>query len=317
MGNAPYYADVADGPESAEAYWLTTFDGLRIRVGVWPSVVSNSGAAKGTVFMLPGRTECIEKYGRSAKDFAAEGYASLAIDWRGQGIADRLLDDPSIGHVTEFEDYQLDLKAVILLAEKRELPKPWFLVGHSMGGAIGLQALLGDHPFSAASFSAPMWGIGLKPYEKALVAVLTPLISAVGKLAMKAPGTKRETYMLWQPFAGNKLTADADMYAYMRDQIVAHPDLGLGGPSVRWLNVSMDTCASFETAKLPDLPTLCFLGDDEKIVNTKAVRDLTDRWPSCTRIDVPKGRHEIMMEVPQTRADFCAKSVALFQSTTA
>jgi len=44
---------------------------------------------KGTVLLFPGRTEYIEKYGPAAADFLARGFATVVIDWRGQGLADR------------------------------------------------------------------------------------------------------------------------------------------------------------------------------------------------------------------------------------
>ncbi len=277
--HAPYFADVAEGPEGGSAYWLTTSDGVRIRAGLWP--YHGEGACKGTVFILPGRTECIEKYGRGAADLAARGFASLAIDWRGQGIADRLLADRRIGHVGAFPDYQKDLDAVMALAEAQNMPKPWFIVGHSMGGAIGLRALIEGKPFLAAGFSAPMWGIGLTPIQKAMVRFLSPVMHALGLQNRRAPGTKAQTYMLWHPFEDNLLTSDAEMYRYMTDQIIAHPDLGLGGPSTHWVTEAIAENDWVGAHVLPDVPVLCFLGTDEKIVNTAAVKDLVARWPSC------------------------------------
>lgn len=320
MEHAPYFSDVAQGPATAAAYWLTGADGVRIRVGVWPEAQTrdaknnDGGAARGTVFMFPGRTECVEKYARSAQDFAERGYASLAVDWRGQGIADRLLEDRAIGHVERFSDYQHDVDCVYALANALDLPKPWYVIGHSMGGAIGLNALMRDHPFSAAAFSAPMWGIGLSTAQKLLVKLLLPLLKLTGTADRRAAGTKPETYMLWQPFEGNKLTSDPEMYSYMRDQIVAHPDLGLGGPSAQWVETAMTNCAHFTVADMPDMPALCFLGGDEEIVNTDAVRRVAGRWESCTLIDIPKARHEIMMETPEIRTSVMDACIAHFEA---
>jgi lysophospholipase len=311
MESAPFYADICDGPDGGSAYWLTTSDGLRIRAGVWPCEAD----AKGTVFIMPGRTECVEKYGRAATDLAERGYASLAIDWRGQGIADRLLPDRSIGHVERFEDYQLDLAAVLNMARDLDLPKPWFMMGHSMGGAIGIRALLEGAPFEAASFSAPMWGIGLTPVQKAMVQFLAPVLGALNLDRSRAPGTTGDTYMMVQDFDGNTLTRDPDMYAYMRAQVAAHPDLGLGGPSTRWVRESITENTDIDTHESPDVPTLCFLGSDESIVNTNAVRARMARWPKGELIDVPGAQHEIPMEVPQARALFFDRSCALFDAS--
>ncbi len=69
--------------------------------------------AKGTVLLFPGRTEYIEKYGRAARDLYQRGFATLTVDWRGQGLADRMLEDARIGHVHYFTDYQKDVAAMI------------------------------------------------------------------------------------------------------------------------------------------------------------------------------------------------------------
>ncbi|MBW6416766.1 alpha/beta fold hydrolase [Celeribacter sp. PS-C1] len=311
---APYFADLAQGPEGGEAYWLTTSDGVRIRVGLWPQN-SDQERAKGTVFILPGRTECVEKYGRGAADLAARGFASLAIDWRGQGLADRPLKDRRIGHVAAFQDYQMDLDAVMALAEEKAMPKPWFLIGHSMGGAIGIRALIEGKPFQAAGFSAPMWGIGLTPIQRLLVRFASPVLDALGLQNMRAPGTKLETYMIWNGFKNNLLTSDREMFDYMTDQVVAKPDLGLGGPSSHWVMEAIRENDWAAEHPLPDVPVLCFLGGDEKIVNTQAVKDLATRWPSCELVIVPGARHEVPMETPATRKQFYDRLAALFEQS--
>ncbi|WP_417249900.1 alpha/beta fold hydrolase [Celeribacter sp.] len=308
---APYHADVAQGPETWESYWLTADDGIRIRAGIWRDPAMIGETPKGTIFILPGRTEAVEKYARGAAVLGELGYASLAIDWRGQGLADRLLDDPTIGHVERFSDYQRDLAAVIDMAKRLDLPKPWGMIAHSMGGAIGLRALMGDHPFEAATFSAPMWGIGLSPTQKLLTRVVAPVLKAAGFANRHAPGTNGKPYYQVQPFEGNTLTSDAEMYAYMRRQVEAEPRLGLGGPSSHWVLVATAENAAAARLPSPDIPALCFLGTDEAIVDSEAVRDRMSRWPNGTLISVPKGRHEIPMELPPIRAEFYARAAAL------
>ena len=80
--DAPFFADLADGPEGGHALWLTAEDGVRLRVAVWPQ------GSKGTVLILPGRTECAEKYGRTAADLGRRGYASVAVDFPTDGGGD-------------------------------------------------------------------------------------------------------------------------------------------------------------------------------------------------------------------------------------
>nr|WP_321508641.1 alpha/beta hydrolase [uncultured Celeribacter sp.] len=309
---APYFADLAEGPEGGQAYWLTASDGVRIRAGLWP--YHGDTPCKGTVFILPGRTECIEKYGRGAVDLAARGFASLAIDWRGQGLADRLLAQRSIGHVGHFPDYQRDLEAVIALAESHDMPKPWFLIGHSMGGAIGVRALIEGKPFSAAAFSAPMWGIGLRPLQKAMLRFLTPFLKLLGLENAHAPGTKPESYMVWHGFEDNLLTSDRETFDHITRQVVKQPDLSLGGPSSHWVTEAIAENDWARQQQIPDVPTLCFLGAEEKIVDTQAVKDFANAWDSCELIVIRGARHEIPMETPAIRAQFYDRLAEVFAS---
>ena len=117
METAPFFAEIADAPEGGRAHWLVAEDGVRIRIGHWVPA-----DAAGTVLLFPGRTEYIEKYGRAARDFATRGFAMAAVDWRGQGLADRLAGDVLSGHVDFFGDYQRDVRAVMAAAEM-EIPR--------------------------------------------------------------------------------------------------------------------------------------------------------------------------------------------------
>ena len=65
---------------------------------------------KGTVIMLPGRNECIEKYFETIGDLAARGFGVAMFDWRGQGGSDRLIRNPQRGYVDSFDSYVRDLE---------------------------------------------------------------------------------------------------------------------------------------------------------------------------------------------------------------
>jgi len=308
MQAAPLFNEISDGPPKGYAHWLTAADGVRLRIGVWPE------GEKGTVLLFPGRTEYIEKYGRAAADLNARGYATLAIDWRGQGLADRLLDEPSTGHVNKFQDYQLDVQAAVKAADDMDLPRPYYLLGHSMGGAIGLRALIQGLDVKAAAFSAPMWGILIAP-------VLRPFAWAISTVARKlglghklAPGTQAETYVVASPYQDNMLTTDAEMFNYMRSQITAHPELALGGPSLQWLNEALIEARKLAAVPPPKIPTLTGLGTRERIVDAAAIRAQMRRWKNGALEIFEGSEHEIMMEDPKTRARFFDQACALFDA---
>ncbi|KIC42420.1 hydrolase [Ruegeria sp. ANG-R] len=294
---APFFEDVAGGPAGGAAHWLTTEDGKRIRVGFWRP----EGEARGTVMLFPGRTEYIEKYGNAAKEFADRGFASLSVDWRGQGLADRLLPNPRIGHVEQFTDYQRDVRAVLELARQQDLPKPWHVIGHSMGGAIGLRAVLEGADFASCAFTGPMWGIFFTPIMKPLSQLTAYWGPRLGLGEKIPPTTSLESYVASQPFEGNVLTRDPDMYRMMQDQLVAHPELALGAPSTIWLREALDECIWLMEQTAPDIPALTFLGSHEQIVDRKAIRTRMANWPSGTLVEIPDGEHEVLMEAPEVR----------------
>lgn len=307
MQDAPYHHDVADGPP-AQAAWIHAQDGVRLRIAHWPHK-----KAQGTVLLMPGRTEYIEKYGRAAGEFASRGYAMVTIDWRGQGLADRLIDDPMSGYVNRFSDYQLDVAALLEAAVELDLPKPWYVVAHSMGGCIGMRALYDNLPVNAAVFSGPMWGIQIAPTHRPFAWALGWASSRIGKGGSYAPGTNATMYVMEQAFDGNALTTDAQMYSYMQAQLTAFPELALGGPSLHWLYEALVECRALARKSSPEMPCLTFMGENEQIVQQSAIFSRMNAWPNGRLELVPNGEHEILMEAPQERAkvfDACAQFFA-------
>jgi len=294
---APFFADVAGGPDGGCAYWVTTSDDLRVRVGVWnPDTVTH-----GTILMFPGRTEYIEKYGDFAGEMAKRGYATLAIDWRGQGLADRMLPDRNLGHVIDFSDYQKDVAAAVALAETLELPRPWHLVGHSMGGAIGLRALYQGLPVASCCFSAPMWGIQMSPTMRPLGNFMTAFGPMLGLGNLRVPTTTHQGYVLTNPFDDNTLTTDPQMYEMMQHQLKSHPDLILGGPTIRWFSQGVRECRELASRPSPNVPCLTFLGSNERIVDADSIHDRMQRWPNGQLSLIQGGEHEVLLEVPELR----------------
>ncbi|MCB2131865.1 MAG: alpha/beta hydrolase, partial [Rhodobacteraceae bacterium] len=114
MEPAPFFADIAEAPAGGRTVWATAADGVRLRIGYWRG--GETGERNGTVLIFPGRSEYIEKYGPALTRLTGAGHACLIIDWRGQGLSDRILADPMSGHVHEFVDYQTDVAALLQTA---------------------------------------------------------------------------------------------------------------------------------------------------------------------------------------------------------
>lgn len=308
MQPAPFYADVADAPPGVDCRWLTAGDGVRLRVAAC------RGGDKGTVLVFPGRTEFVEKYAPSAREFGARGYSVITVDWRGQGLADRALSDRNVGHVARFADFQRDVAAVAGAARDMGLPGPWFLVGHSMGGAIGLRAIHEGLPVRAAAFSAPMWGIRVSPLMRPVAWALSGAASAAGLGGRYVPGMNGVTYVHSAPYENNVLSSDPDMFAYMKRQVTDHPDLAIGGPSLRWLYEALRECRDLAGRPSPALPCHCAVGPAERVVDIPAIESRMDRWPGATFDRIEGAEHEILMERPAIRARFYDAAARLFDA---
>lgn len=258
-------------------------------------------ARRGTVLVFNGRTEYAEKYGRVAAELRARGYATLTADWRGQGLSDRLRTERSLGHVAGFSDYQLDVAALVAHGRKLELPEPWFLLAHSMGGAVGLRSLLEGLPVRAAVFSAPMWGIRMTAALKPVAWSVSSVSRAFALGHLLTPGQEAANYLLRCDFAENTLTGDRETFEWMRGHLTAERALALGGPSLHWLNEALREMRRLMIAPAPAVPALAFVGTDEVIIDPARIRRRLSDWPGSRLVTVPTARHEVLMETPAIR----------------
>src|SRR3954470_18340201 len=96
-------------PDPAITGAVKTPDGVTLRFGRWDPPPGR----KGTVVLLQGRAEYIEKYFETVRDLRARGFAVATFDWRGQGLSDRALEDRQKGHIRNFSEYATDLRAVM------------------------------------------------------------------------------------------------------------------------------------------------------------------------------------------------------------
>ena len=308
METAPFLSDIADGPPGAKAWWLSAKDGTRIRLGLW---ALEGREVKGTILLFPGRSEFIEKYGRTASEFASRGYATVAMDWRGQGMADRPAHRRDMGHVVSFDEYRQDVAAMRAALDELDLPKPYFLVGHSMGGAIGLRALHDGLDVKSVCFTSPMWGIKMTPFFSAISGVVLGLSRPLGLGKSFAPTTGPAAQM---EFDDNPLTTDKAMFDYMSNQTATYPELALGGPSLTWVHAAVQETRTLMELHAPKMAALTFIGSLEKIVEADAIHDYMAKWPNGQLEMFDRAEHEVMMERPEIRNAVFNKIAAWFDT---
>lgn len=280
--------------------WLTADDGTRFRVARFGS----SSAPRGTVVILNGRTEFIEKYFEVIRDLLNRGYAIASLDWRGQGMSDRPLDNRHKGHVEDFDHYVSDLRQAITAFVEPHCPPPYRALCHSMGGNIGLR-YLGEFPetFESALFSAPMWGIGKSARTPLWMRMVGAISHRVGLGAAYIPGGK-DYNDTDRSFDDNLLTHDATRFGRFVAQIDAEPQLELGAPTFAWARQavrSMDLIHAPGFVEAIQIPIrICSAGADA-LVSVEAQRLVADRLENGEQIVVSGSRHELLMEIDDYR----------------
>lgn len=161
-------------PDNHHAGFFTSYDGLRLRYAIFKSDIS---PAKGTVVLVHGRSESIEKYFETIRDLTAAGLWVATFDLRGQGLSDWTLLQKSSkprgdkekrwGHVQRFSDYERDLEQFLEQVVLPDCRLPFSMIAHSTGGLIALAAaprLSGR--ISRLVLSAPLSACMVKLYRR-------------------------------------------------------------------------------------------------------------------------------------------------------
>ena len=169
------------------------------------------GACRGTLLIASGRSEYIEKYFETIGELLARGLCVVAFDWRGQGLSTRELGDRAKGHIDDFSLYFRDLDAVRAQVLEPHCPKPWYALGHSMGGAVLLDQAHaaredGAAPFARIVLSAPMIDFAGLRFPK-LARSMASVLDSIGLGGAFVPGGGRKT-VFDRGFANNPLTSD-------------------------------------------------------------------------------------------------------------
>lgn len=295
----------ASAPPGGVAEWFRGAGGLRLRAALWTPSAMVASRPRGTVILSPGRTEPIEKYYELIGNFLARGWCVLAHDWRGQGLSARLLPDRLKGHARAVEEF-LDDYARLLDGYEARAPKPWIMVGHSMGAALNLMTLqAGETRVSGAVFSSPM--LRIKTGKRSMWSV---------KLAVKwnlRHGHAGE-YILGDPddpfdhtFEEDALTSDRARYEQWRQHLFACPHLAIGGPTWGWLSFALDVgerALKPRSLKAVQVPVAVIEADDDRIVWKHTGKWAAQRLPRGRYVEVPGAKHEVLMETDDKRAVF-------------
>jgi lysophospholipase len=300
-------------PEEAVTGSIKTSDGVTVRFARWHPPPGR----KGTVCLFQGRAEFIEKYFETVRELRMRGFAVATIDWRGQGGSERRLSDPRKGHVGDFSEYERDLDAFMNQVVLPDCPPPLFALAHSTGASVLLRVVRqGTRWFDRIVLSAPLLklaGVGGAPMSRMVIKAMR----LVGLGSAYVPGGSGAV-LGSGPYLGNQATSDPVRYARTKAVLEAAPELGIGSPTVSWLDAAYRTMSEIAepsfAGKIRQPLMLIAAGRDE-VVSTAAIEDIAVRLRAGSHLIVAGARHEMMMEQDRYRGQFWAAFDAFVPGT--
>ncbi|WP_244643783.1 alpha/beta fold hydrolase [Alsobacter metallidurans] len=275
-------------------------DGVQVRFASWRP----PGPARGTMWILQGRADFIEKYYETIRELLARGFAVATFDWRGQGGSERLVADPRLNHVECFAPFVGDLQDIVTKRWFAGLPRPFHALAHSMGANVLLQTMARNSGlFASAVLTAPM--IALAPNLRPDVArMFSTAFAAAGLGQASIPGGRRNGEVA-SPFRpDNLLTACPVRYGRAADIVARAPHLTVGRPTVGWLHAALQAMDAVRNASAITAPVLMVAGDRDRVTSTFAAMAFCEALPNARAVSLADCAHEVLLETDAVRARF-------------
>ncbi len=285
--------------------FVTTDDGIRLRYAHWrQSPISR----KGTVIILHGRSEYIEKQYELTADLLEDGYDVLSFDWRGQGASSRLLADTNAGYVDDFEEYVDDLLAILQQVALPDCIGPFHVLCHSTGSLVALMAAprIGNRITRMVLCSAFL-GISGQPISHSSAQFLAGTLAAIGLGRVYLTG-RSGFPQNWDPET-NRLTSSQQHFERNVRFGNEFPELYIGGATASWVYAA---CKAMEVVKDTDfntqitIPILMIAAGNDQVVANRETEKLARQLRSCSILTIEGARHEIWQEAPFYREQFLA-----------
>lgn len=305
MAEAVLFADPGyPVPGHGKVWFATTRDGASLRFASWRPTVR---PVRGTLVVMQGRAEFIERYSETVAELRRRGFHVLSFDWRGQGGSQRFVSRERKGHVGRLKHYEADL-ALAMAEMQAKLPPPYFVLAHSMGAALCLDAARnGALPVSRLVALAPMLDLTMVAHP-ARASRLASLLYWLGFGRAFIPGGG-DTAIATKPFEGNRLTSDPVRYARNSALSAEARHLSIGDPTIAWVRTAFRLMARLNApsaALQVKVPTLIIAAGLDPVVSTPAIERFAARLKTGSALVLPTARHEILMESDPIRAQFWA-----------
>ena len=289
-------------PAVGDAGYLFARDGKKLRNAVFMP----PRAARGTIVLMTGYSEFIEKYFETISDLVSRNYCVAVLEWRGHGLSEGNSKNPQRLHLRHFDQNVEDLEDRFERLVRGACPPPYFGLAHSMGGQISLRAAH-KHPdwFAALAHSAPMFGLRLNRNVILMLRLTLPwmaMFSGGDSWSRFDPPTRTP-----ENPGVNFVTSDQARYARNEGVLRFDPRLQVNGRSISW---SMTMFATLRRTQAPrylkGVSTPLFIGTAGRdvIVDNVAQAHIIAHVRDGRVKTYAQAMHEIMMEKDGVRQTF-------------
>ena len=255
---------------------------------------------KGSVVILHGFTEFIEKYNEIIYYFTQAGYDVYMSEHYGHGYSGRsetVSGNLSKVAVEDFNIYVDDAFQFVtdVVNKKRDRNKPFILFGHSRGGGIGAR-LLEEFPshFDAAILSSPMLEVntgGTPEWLARFVAGSAKAFGAGGNYIFGHGDYTVEDY-----FDDPDCSATSyPRYKYAFDKRVEDEYLQMNGATWYWLDAAIEAtkeAVKLEKAQRVKIPVLLFQAENDALVRPRGQLEFASKAKNVNVVMVPDSHHE-------------------------
>jgi pimeloyl-ACP methyl ester carboxylesterase len=267
-------------PEGVQKTSVTTTRGV---FAALEAVPVTGPADRAPALLVPGYTGSKEDFILILERLAAAGRQVISVDQRGQYETPGS-DDPA--------DYQFaalgaDVAALMAATGARHL------LGHSFGGLVARETVLGDHQPSTFTLMSS----GPSALEGERATELRGMLSVLGTEV-----TAQRVRAIWEGYLEPQAVASgtpAAVVAFLRERMLRSSAAGLMEMGLQLLTAPDKTD---ELAKAGDFPVLVLYGEDDNAWSPPTQEEMASRV-GAERVCIPGAAHSPAVEAPATTAD--------------
>ncbi|MFK7903112.1 MAG: alpha/beta fold hydrolase [Nitratireductor sp.] len=301
-------------PSDAVVGFCTTEDEQQIRYAHWKTQRPKS---HGTVLLLSGRSEFIEKNYETISDLRRNGYDVFTFDWRGQGGSSRILNDAKVGFVETFDDYLKDLDTVFSSIVLPDCKAPFFIMGHSTGSLVALMAApMLKNQIQKMVLGSPLLGLSNLPLPAPAIKLIAGALHVIGLGRLFVSGGRNPHTR--RTFENNKVTNDKRRFNLIQKFEREHDHLLIGGPSATWVFSAlraMSKVVDSNFASTLTIPTLLICAGEDRLVDNHTTEYFGHRLRSGKTLTIDGAKHELLQEKDYYRNQFLAAFYAFTASS--